>query len=97
MNKFSITAILAFVVLLGGAVAAWDIIRPFPTRDEHEQVAGRSCKNELALLFGEQRDIERRLQEAESGNNSKWTQTLREQLRQVMERITFTKKQCGYS
>lgn len=97
MNKISIGAALSFVVLLGAAAVAWDEIRPFPTRSEHEQVAGRSCENMLSFLSSERRDIERSIAEAKKSGNSSWLITLREQLRQVKEQISRVKKECGFS
>lgn len=83
--------------VVGSGVAAYDQLRPFPTRIEFKEVAGRSCKNELALLMGERRDIIRQRQKAEASGNNAWYQSLTEQLVDVTTEIERVKAECGWS
>jgi len=62
-----------------------------------EQIAGRSCKNELSWLNSEFRDIQRQILKARAANNSNWVRTLQEQLRAVTLEIARVKRECGWS
>ena len=84
--------------------AAYDDLRPYATVGELQQVgvqiqqvAGRSCKNELQLLKQEKRDIERQIQKAKDQKNASWQRTLQEQLGDVRAEIERVKRVCGWS
>ena len=96
-NFAIIVSVLVFVSTLGAAIAAYDMIRPFPTIAEHQQVAGRSCENQLNWLSSERRAIERDLGQAGRENNTDLIRVLQQQLRANAEQIDRTKKQCGFS
>ncbi len=91
-----IVGALGLVVALGAAITAYDEIRPFPTIAEHEQVAGRSCKNELSFLKQELRDVDRRISDARAQDNTDWLQTLQEQRSDILETIKMVKHDCGW-
>lgn len=91
-----ISGVLAAIVLLGGAYTAYDQIRPWATRDEHAQVKGKTCKNELDLYRGEIRDIQRDLSLAENAKNTAWANTLSSQMGEVREDVERAAKECGW-
>ncbi len=65
-NIALIVSALALVSALGAALAAYDTIRPYPTKAEHQVVAGMSCENQLNWLSSEKRAIKRDLISAEA-------------------------------
>ncbi len=83
--------------MIAGAFAAYDDIRDWPTIVEFEQVAGRSCKNELAFYQTELRAIKREIQQAEAEKNRKWKRSLEEQKQAVQTQIERVKRECGWS
>ena len=91
------TALAATLVMVSGAVIAYDEIRPWPTQSELYQVAGRSCKNEMTFYKQELRDIRRQIQAARDQKNVAWERTLREQEQQVLAEIDRVKRECGWS
>ena len=93
----AIIAGLAMVSGLGAAIASYDIIRPYATKAEYREVAGRSCGNQLNWLASERRAIVRDLSQAQSAGNVNWSRTLQEQLRAVDNQINRVKKECGFS
>ena len=96
LNWKHVSAALSAVVLVGGAYTAYDKLRPWPTRDEHNLVANRTCKVELDLYRGEKRDIERDLGLADQAGNMEWKLTLNAQLADVTSDIEDTRKECNW-
>lgn len=99
-----ITAVGVGLAAISAGVIAYDDLRPYPTRTELrqvgaqiQQVAGRSCKNELSLLKQEKRDIERQIQRAKDQKNVAWERTLHEQMGDVRAEIARVKRECGWS
>ncbi len=95
-NPLTISSVLAAVILVGSAYAAWDQLRPYPTIAEHEQVAAMSCEAWISWLSSEIRDIERRIQDAKDKKNYAHVRTLQEQLVDVKEKIKREKRKCGF-
>ncbi len=87
----------AALVALASGIAAYDKIRPYPTRSEFNQTAGRSCKNELSFYSQELRDIKRQIEQAVESKNTAWERTLREQRAIVLREIARVKRECGWS
>ena len=92
----SLAAALGLVVALGGAVAAYDVIRPWATRYENEVVAGRSCENHLRYLKAELRAIERDIMTAQSQGNNAWFQSLLDQKSAILQEVERVKRECGW-
>lgn len=92
-----IALVCAALVGLAGGIAAYDEIRPYPTRSEFKQTAGRSCKNELSFYKQELRGIERQIERAIAEKNKSWERTLREQRLDVLAEIARVKRECGWS
>ncbi len=89
---------------IAAGIAAYDEYRPFPTKLELQQVqtqvqqvAGRSCKNELAFYKQELRTIRRDIEQAITEKNKRWERSLRQQERDVLEDIARVKRECGWS
>ncbi len=89
---------------IAAGIDAYDEYRPFPTKMELrqvetqvQQVAGRSCKNELSFYSQELRDIDRQIEKAVDQKNKSWERTLREQRREVLVEIARVKRECGWS
>lgn len=93
----SIASVCIALVTLSGGILAYDEIRPYPTRVEFQQIAGRSCKNELELLYQERRVIKRDLQDARAQKNTQWELSLLEDLQDVVDAIARVKRECGWS
>jgi hypothetical protein len=98
-----LVAIGAGLAAIGAGIAAYDELRPYATRGELalvgekvQQVAGRSCKNELSFYAQELRDIDRQLERAIAESNTSWARTLREQRLEVLAEITRVKRECGW-
>ncbi len=85
------------MAMIAGAVTAYDDLRDWPTLVEFNQVAGRSCKNELAFYQTELRTIKREIQQAEAEKNKKWERSLQEQKQAVRAQIERVKRECGWS
>ncbi len=93
----SIAAVCAGLVILSGGIVAYDEIRPYPTRTEFKQVAGRSCKNEMSFLTTELRTINREIVQAQNQGNANWERSLQEQKLAVLAEIERVKRECGWS
>ncbi len=99
-----IMGVLIGLAVVSSGFAAYEDLRPYPTKFELQQVdervkqvAGRSCKNALSLLMQEKRDIERQLQRAIDEKNTSWQRTLQEQLGDVRSEIERVKRACGWA
>ncbi len=85
------------IVMIGAAVAAYDDIRLWPTKVEFQQVAGRSCKNEMSFFKQELRTIRREIEQAKADGNKNWERSLQDQERAVLAEIERVKRECGWS
>lgn len=85
------------LVALAGGIAAYDDVRPYPTKDEFQQVAGRSCKNEMSFFKAELRAIKRDITQAQNEGNKNWERSLQEQKLAVLAEIERVKRECGWS
>ncbi len=87
-----------FVALaaVAGALASYDDLRQWPTKSEHEQVAARSCKNELAHYEAELRAAKRELTQAQNEKNKNWERSIKEDIRAVLLEIDRVKRECGW-
>ncbi len=92
-----IAAICAVIIATGTAVATYDELRPYPNKAEFQQVAGRSCKNEMSLYKAELRVINRDIARAQDEKNTNWERSLREQKQAVLVEIERVKRECGWS
>lgn len=92
-----VAATCTVILMIAGAVTAYDDIRDWPTLVEFEQVAGRSCKNEFAAYKTELRAIKREITQAEAEKNKKWKRSLEEQKQAVLVEIERVKRECGWS
>ncbi len=101
MNKptliAGITAGLVLVAAIGGAVATYDQLRPYPTRAEHQQVAGMSCTNKLDILYSQRARYESELRQAQREKNASWARASKDTIRDINEKIARVKKECGFS
>ncbi len=85
------------IAMIAGAVTAYDDLRDWPTIVEFQQVAGRSCKNELAFYQTELRAIKRDISTAQAEKNKNWERSLNEQKQAVLAEIDRVKRECGWS
>lgn len=85
------------LVAVSGGLIAYDEIRPYPTRVEFQQVAGRSCKNEMSFFKAELRAIKRDITQAQNEKNRNWERSLQEQKQAVLAEIDRVKRECGWS
>ncbi len=93
----SATAALVLVGAVATAVGSYDILRVWPTIEEHQKVAGRSCENQRNILDAERRGVVRDLSQAQNEKNVNWATTLQEQLRDIDKRIAIVNIECGFS
>lgn len=85
------------IAMIAAAVNAYDDLRDWPTIVEFEQVAGRSCKNELAFYQAELRAIRREITQAQAEKNKKWERGLQEDEQVVLLEIARVMRECGWS
>ncbi len=101
MNKITlitgITAGLVFIAAIGGAVATWEQLRPYPTIEQHQRVAGMSCGNKLEILYSQRARYESEVRQAKRENNASWARASRDNIRDINEKIARVKKECGFS
>ena len=95
--RVRLAAVCTVVVAVVTTITMYDDVRLWPTRVEHAQVVGRSCKNELALYTQELRAIRREITQAQSEENRHWERSLEEQRRTVQAEIERVKRECGWS
>ncbi len=92
-----ITAACTVLAAVSGGLIAYDDIRPYPTKVEFQQVAGRSCKNEMSFFKAELRAIKRDITLAQNEKNKNWERSLQEQIQDVLAEIERVKRECGWS
>lgn len=85
------------LVAVAGSIAAYDVLRPYPTLLEFHIVEGRSCKNEMAFYQTELRTIARDIIQAQIERNKQWERVLQEQQRAVIAQVDRVKRECGWT
>jgi len=96
------------LVLIASAVNSWDDLRPYFKRSEGVELAGsvenkykslhdKTCKNELAFYYQQQRDVRRQLAQAEDTKNKSWMRSLTEDNTDLLQEVNRVKRECGWS
>ncbi len=99
----TVTAFFALIIAIGGAMAAYDIVRPWATQQEYlsnmkeiERVAAMTCEGKLRVLNAELLAIESSVEQARAEGNANWLRSLLKLRESSIQEIARVKRECGW-
>lgn len=99
----TVTAGLALIIAIGGAMAAYDVVRPWATQQEYlsnmeeiERVAAMTCEGRLRVLNAELLAIESNVEQARAEGNANWLRSLLKLRESSLQEIARVKRDCGW-
>ncbi len=99
----TVTAVLTLIIAVGGAMAAYDIVRPWATQQEYlsnmqeiERVAAMTCEGRLRVLNDGLLAIKSSIAQARAEGNANWLQSLLELRESRLQEIARVKRECGW-